>query len=395
MPVAALAFSGGLDTSYAVLALLREGYDVCTVTVDTGGFSSTEIDAIEERARVLGAKSHYTIDAKSDVYAGFFSYLIRGNVLRGGVYPVAVGAERFIQALELVETAREVGCEAVAHGCTAAGNDQIRFDVAVRALAPELTILAPIRDEQVSREASTAALKKAGVEVPPKTTRYSINVGLVGTTIGGGETHDPWQEIPEEAWAEAGSVIADDLGNTDIVIGFEEGLPTSLDGEGLTDLDLIARLDDVARPRGIGRGVHLGDTILGIKGRIGFVAPAATVLIAAHRELEKLVLTKRQADYKNAAGAYYGDLLHEGLYLDPVCRDLEVVLESSQERVCGDVRVRLKRGAFEVLGVRSSFALTRDAARYGEESKLWTGRDAAGFARIYGLPSFLAQREES
>jgi len=394
MPLAALAFSGGLDTSYAVLALRREGYDVVTVTVDTGGFSSTELEAIERRARELGAVRHLTLDRRREVYDRFFSFLIRGNVLRGGVYPVAVGAERFVQAEALARAAREQECTAVAHGCTAAGNDQIRFDVALAALAPDLAILAPIRDGQVSREASTAALAEAGITISPKTTRYSVNAGLVGTTVGGGETHDPWQEIPEDAWTEAGSAVEPGAGDLELVIGFDKGLPTSLDGEALPDIDLIARLDDVALPRGIGRGVHLGDTILGIKGRIGFVAPAATVLIAAHRELEKLVLTKRQADFKNAAGAYYGDLLHEGLYLDPVCRDLEALLEASQTRVAGDARVRLRPGRFEVTGVRSPHSLVHEDARYGEESALWTGRDAAGFARIYGLPSRLA-REES
>jgi argininosuccinate synthase len=391
MVAAALAFSGGLDTSYAVLALAREGYDVVTVTVDTGGFSGAERAAIAERAHALGAARHVDLDGRRAVYERFFSYLIRGNVLRGGVYPVAVGAERFVQAEMLAAAAREHGCAAVAHGCTGAGNDQIRFDVALRALAPELKILAPIRDGAVSRETSTRLLQEAGVAIPPKTTRYSVNAGLVGTTVGGGATHDPWEEVPEEAFAEAGSRVDPAAPERTMVLSFDTGLPVALDGGAFEPLDLLARLDAAARPLGIGRGVHLGDTILGIKGRIGFVAPAATVLIAAHRELEKLVLTKRQMDFKNHAAALFGDLLHEGLYLDPVCRDLEQAIVSSQARVSGDVRVRLRALGCDVLGVRSPHALVRGTARYGEASSLWDGRDAEGFAKLYGLPSRLAE----
>lgn len=389
MPAAALAFSGGLDTSYAVIALRREGYDVVTVTADTGGFTPGELETIRNRSQALGAVRHVLVDARQEVYDRFFAFVIRGNVLRGGVYPVAVGAERHAQAEALVAAAREHGCQAVAHGCTGAGNDQVRFDVAVRALAPELKLLAPVRAGMVTREESTAALRQAGVEVPAKQTRYSINAGLVGTTVGGGETHDPWAEIPEEAYAAAGSALGAGAAEHTLTIGFQEGLPVRLDGEALPALDLLARLDALARPLGIGRGVHLGDTILGIKGRIGFVAPAATVLIAAHRELEKLVLTKRQLDVKERAGKTYGDLLHEGLYLDPVCRDLERLLESSQARVAGDVRVRLRVRGCDVLGVRSPHALLSGGALYGEQSELWDGRDAEGFARLYGLAARL------
>jgi len=395
MSLAALAFSGGLDTSYAVLALKRAGHDVFTVTVDTGGFSADELKQIEERATAVGAVDHVTIDGRQAVYDRFFSYLIRGNVLRGRVYPVAVGAERIVQAEELVRAARERGADVVAHGCTAAGNDQVRFDVALGALAHDLEIVAPVRDAQVPRAESTRVLREAGVSIPEKTTRYSVNAGLVGTTVGGGETHDPWETIPEEAYNEAGSRIDEDARECVIVIGFERGLPVSIDGNRLDPLHLIARLDTLARPLGIGRGVHVGDTILGIKGRIGFVAPAATVLIGAHHELEKLVLTKRQATFKDNAGAYYGDLLHEGLYLDPVCRDLERLIDSSQKYVDGDVRVHLRRHSFSVLGARSPHSLVHSGATYGEQSSLWSGTDARGFARIYGLPSRLAEERES
>jgi argininosuccinate synthase len=391
MTVAALAFSGGLDTSFAVLALRREGYEVLTVTVDTGGFSAGDLAAIRARSEAVGARRHVAIDARLEVWDRFFSYLVRGNVLRGGVYPVAVGAERVLQAEHLVRAARAEGCGTVAHGCTGAGNDQVRFDVALRALAPDLEVLAPIRAGGVSREAAAAALREAGVAVAPRTTLYSVNAGLVGTTVGGGATHDPWAEIPEEAYEAAGSRIDPLAPEREVVLRFAAGLPVALDDEALEPLDLLARLDAWARPLGIGRGVHLGDTILGIKGRIGFVAPAATVLVAAHRELEKLVLTKRQAECKNHAGATYGDLLHEGLYHDPVCRDLERLLESSQARVAGEVRVRLRPRGCDVLGVRSPHGLVKAGARYGEGSALWDGRDAEGFARIYGLQARLAE----
>jgi len=394
MAVAALAFSGGLDTSYAVLALRREGYDVVTVTVDTGGFGPDDLTSIEARALAVGALEHVVVHARQAVYDHFFSTLIRGNVLRGGVYPVAVGAERFVQAEALVATARERGCTVLAHGCTGAGNDQVRFDVALRALAPGMELLAPIRDGEVTREQSTAALREAGIEIPPRETRYSINAGLVGTTVGGGATHDPWEEIPEEAFEEAGSRIDPAAKGGPLTLAFSKGLPTALDGEALKPLDLLARLDARARPLGIGRGVHLGDTVLGIKGRIGFVAPAATLLIAAHRELEKLVLTKRQRAFKDSAARTYGDLLHEGLYLDPVCRDIERLLVSSQERVEGEARLRLHPRGFAVTGVRSPKALMHAGARYGEESSLWDGRDAAGFAKLFGLQARIAKERE-
>ncbi len=391
MAVAALAFSGGLDTTFAVLALRRDGHDVVTVTVDTGGFTPDQLAAIGQRARAAGAKRHVAVDARREVYDRFFSFILRGNVLRGGIYPVAVGAERQVQAEHLLRVARAEGAEALAHGCTGAGNDQVRFDVALRALAPDLTVIAPIRSGGVSREDAAKTLEAAGLPVTRRATRYSVNQGLVGTTVGGGDTHDPWATVPEEAFEEAGSRLDPDAPEREIVIGFSKGLPVELDGAPLDPLDLMARLDAWARPLGIGRGVHLGDTILGIKGRIGFVAPAATILIAAHRELEKLVLTKRQRDLKDRGGAYYGDLLHEGLYLDPVCRDLERLLESSQERVSGDARMRLRRLGCDILGVRSPHALSVPGARYGEGSSLWDGRDAEGFAKIYGIAARLAE----
>ncbi|MFQ5844032.1 MAG: argininosuccinate synthase, partial [Planctomycetota bacterium] len=335
--MAALAFSGGLDTSYAVLALQREGHSVVTVTVDTGGASPAGLEAIERRARALGADAHVAVDGRREVYDRFFSHLIRANALRGGVYPVAVGAERVVQAEALVRAARQHDAALLAHGCTGAGNDQVRFDVALRVLAPELEVAAPIRTGQVDRERAAAVLREADIDVPAETARWSVNAGLVGTTIGGGETHDPWAEIPEQAYEAAGARLDPGAPESEVELGWSRGLPVALDGRRLDPLDLLARLDARARPLGIGRGVHLGDTILGIKGRIAFVAPAATVLIAAHRELEKLVLTRRQSAVKDRLGSLYADLLHEALYHDPVLRDVEALLESSQRSVEGNV----------------------------------------------------------
>ncbi len=385
-----LAFSGGLDTSFAAVWLREErGADVVTVTVDTGGFLPGEAERIRARSAEIGAARHVFADARRRVWDGFVSWLIRGNCLRGGVYPMAVGAERVAQAEETVRVAREVGATAVAHGSTGAGNDGVRFDVAFRALAPDLTILAPIRSLGLGRDQETAYLAARGIAVPAKTSRYSYNEGLWGVTIGGGETFDSWAEVPEECYRltrrEPG------LAAEDVVIGFTAGLPAALDGRPLDGLDLVAELNRRAGRHGVGRGLHVGDTILGIKGRVAFEAPAAVVLVHAHRELEKLVLTGRQNALKASLGDLWGALLHEGLWFDPVARDLEAFLDRSQERVTGDVRVRLSDGAFAVTGARSPHSLLgRGGAAYGERGAGWSGEEAAGFARLYGLAAELA-----
>jgi argininosuccinate synthase len=291
-----------------------------------------------------------------------------------------------------VAVAREVGAAAVAHGSTGAGNDQIRFDVALRVLAPDLEIVTPIRDAALTRPQAIAWLEQRGLPVPDRAGAYSINAGLWGTTWGGGWTHDPWSGPP----AELLDPPADAPAPIEIVLGWERGLPTALDGDTLAGPVLIERLGNLARRSGIGRHIHLGETALGIKGRIGFEAGAALLLIASHRELEKLVLTKWQSFWKDHLGRFYGDRLHEGQYFDPSLRDIEALITSSQQRVAGETRVHLAPGRFQVVGVRSPFSLMDPAvATYGEEPRLWTGDEARAFARVSAIPSFLAARAAS
>ena len=391
---AALAFSGGLDTSFCLQYLQEaKGYDVITVCVDTGGFDAEKLAEIEERAKSLGAIEHYTIDATQAVYDDHISYLIKGNVRRGSVYPLCVGAERVVQAKVVAKIAGERGATVFAHGSTGAGNDQIRFDVALRALRPEMPIIAPVRDEEWSREASSAYLLERGISVEAKTTTYSVNEGLWGVTIGGRETHDAWQTPPDEAYAWTTPPQQAPAEGAELLLRFENGLPVALNETRMEPVALVRELNALGASHGVGRGMHLGDTILGIKGRIAFEAPAAAILIEAHRELEKLVLTRWQQHLKDQLGSFYGMLLHEAQHFDPVMRDLEAFIDSSQETVTGDVRVRLQRGNLNVTGARSPFSmLNASAGTYGESNTLWSASDARGFCNIYGTQSVLAMQ---
>jgi argininosuccinate synthase len=391
---ALLAFSGGLDTSYCVLWLKSQGHEVHTVTVDTGGFSPAENDRIATLAKALGSTSHITVDARAELFQDYLRHLIAGNVLRGGLYPLSVSAERVCQARRVVAHAKEIGATALVHGSTGAGNDQVRFDVAFRALAPELTLMAPIRELAPSRAEERAYLAGHGFDFPEKIESYSVNEGMWGTSIGGKETLDPWQHLPESAYP--GGAVDPALAPRAIVVGFQDGVPVALDGETLAPVALVQALNDLGKTYGIGRGIHLGDTIMGIKGRVGFEAPAAHLLIAAHRELEKLVLTGKQLFWKESLGNLYGGLLHEGHFFDPLCRDLEAFLDSSQRSVTGDVRVKLHPLGFTVEGVRSPRSLVRpDMASYGESTRLWSGAEAAGFAKIFGVPQMVALKAQS
>lgn len=385
----ALAFSGGLDTSYCVPRLAEQGYAVHTVYVNTGGTSAAELAAIRKQAEAVGAVSHHEVDARQPVFDRFVRYLIQGNVLRGEVYPLSVSAERTQQALSVIETARRIGATAIAHGSTGAGNDQVRFDIAIRVLAPEMAIVTPIRDESLTRDAAIAYLETRKLPVPPKAGAFSINKGLWGTTWGGGWTHDTWAAPP----AELLDPPADAPAPVDAVIGWKEGVPVSIDGKEYAGADLIAAISEYTERYGIGHNIHVGETALGIKGRIGFEAGAALLLITAHRELEKLVLTKWQTYWKDHLSRFYGDRLHEGHYFDPALRDIEALITSSQQRVTGETRVRLAPGRFMVTGTRSPFSLMdKSVATYGEENRLWTGDEARAFARIGAIPSLLAAK---
>jgi argininosuccinate synthase len=389
-----LAYSGGLDTSFLVPWLAqRERRPVITVTVDTGGIDSAAARALAERSRALGAIGHHQVDARADYFEQVLRFLIIGNVRRGQLYPLCVGAERVMQAQTIARVARELGSDTVAHGCTAAGNDQVRFEVALRTLAPDLKVLAPVRDEAFKREYELAYLEERGLPVPPTGARYSVNRGLWGVTIGGRETLTSVGSIPEEAWLLTRNAFAQPRAPERHVLEFRAGRPVALDGRAAPPVAIIEALETLVAPFGIGRGIHLGDTIIGTKGRVAFEAPAAEALLTAHRELEKLVLTARQQRMKELVAQPYGDLVHEGQLLDPVCRDIEALFESTQRRVTGAVHVLLRTGNLFVEGVESPYSLMA-ASRgvYGEAAGEWSAADSLGFSRIVSLPGMFHAR---
>lgn len=390
-----LAFSGGLDTSFCV-PYLREKYGepVFTVTVDTG--ASLDETALKARSIKLGAEKHFHIDARQTLYEDYLKFLIMGNVLRGGIYPLCVGAERVVQALEVVRIAQQVGARAIAHGSTGAGNDQVRFDSVVHLFADEMELITPIRDEGLTRQDTTGFLLERGFSVPEKTTRYSINEGLWGTTIGGEETLGTTEPLPDEAYPHTVPAAEAPKVGLELCIQFQNGLPIALDGEELSPVALITKLASIGAEHGVGRNIHVGDTILGLKGRIGFEAPAPLILITAHRELEKLVLTKWQRYQKDQLSDFYGMLLHEGQYFDPVMRDIEAFLASSQNGVTGSVFVRLYKGNISVQGCESPHSMfDTGVATYGEETALWDGPDARSFSKLSGLQAYLAYKARS
>jgi argininosuccinate synthase len=389
-----LAFSGGLDTSWCVPHLAESlGAEVVTVTVDTGGLDADAATGLERRSRALGAREHLRVDARREYFDRVLRFLIAGNVRRGGSYPLSVGAERSIQAAVVARTARELGIGAVAHGSTAAGNDQVRFEVALRALDPELEILAPVRDSGVARADQVAFLAARGLPVPAHGATYSVNRGLWGTTIGGRETKGSEAPLPEAAWVATRGAFDAPRAPERHALAFERGVPTAWDGAALDPVALLERVETAAAPFGIGRGIHLGETILGIKGRVAYEAPAAETILTAHRELEKLVLTGRQLEIKEAAAAAYGKLVHEGQHLEPAARDLEALLASSQARVTGRVFLLFRPGALFVEGVASPHSLlAASRGAYGEAAGEWTAADARGFARLAALPAELHAR---
>lgn len=389
-----LAFSGGLDTSFCV-PWLKENYgrDVITACVDTGGIDAQAAVALKERSLALGAIEHVLIDAKQDFFDSVIKYLIAGNVLRGQAYPLCVGAERGLQAERLATLAAERGATTVAHGCTAAGNDQVRFEVALRTLNPGLEVLAPVRDNNWVREEQLSYLEQHGLPLPSQGSAYSINRGLWGITIGGKETLTSEDSIPESAWVLSATAFADPEPPTNHTLEFQAGIPVALDNESLHPVTLIEKLEALAGRYGIGRGIHLGDTVLGTKGRVAFEAPAAITLITAHRELEKLVLSGQQMRIKDNVSAIYGDLVHEGKQLDLACDDLEALLSSSQKRVSGTVSFTLRPGQLFIQGTSSPHSLlAATKGVYGESAGEWTASDALGYARILSLPGSLQTR---
>jgi len=389
-----LAYSGGLDTSFLV-PWLAENYQrpIITVTVDTGGIDAGSAELLRQRSRQLGAIAHHQIDARADYFEQVLRFLIMGNVRRGQLYPLCVGAERVMQAQTIARMARELNTDTIAHGCTAAGNDQVRFEVALRTLAADLTVLAPVRDRAFRRNEELEYLQQRSLPVPPFGAAYSINRGLWGVTIGGTETLTSSGSIPDSAWVLSRDAFTQPRAPARHTLRFEAGRPVALDGARLDAVSLIEQLEALTAPFGIGRGIHLGDTIIGTKGRVAFEAPAADALLTAHRELEKLVLSARQQRIKDSVAAPYGDLVHEGQLLDPVCRDIEALLLSSQRRVSGEVHLLLRPGSLFIEGVESPYSLMKASKGvYGEAVGEWTPTDALGFSKIVALPGVFYRR---
>ncbi len=375
-----LAYSGGLDTSYCVKYLTKEfGYEVHAVSVNTGGFSDNEIEANKQKALMLGAKSYVNIDAVQTFYDTVVKYLVYGNVLKNNTYPLSVSAERIVQALEIVRYAKKTDAQAIAHGSTGAGNDQIRFDLIFQVLAPEIEIVTPIRDKKLSRQEEIDYLKQNGLDWPWEKAKYSINKGLWGTSVGGAETLTSHLPLPEEAYPS--QLTATEPKN--ISLTFERGQLTALDGQKDTPVRNIEKLQQKASAYAIGRDIHVGDTIIGIKGRVGFEAAAPLIIIKAHHALEKHTLTKWQQHWKEQLGNWYGMLLHEGQYLDEVMRNIEVFFESTQKNVSGEVFVTLHPYRFTIDGIDSPHDLMKsDFGQYGETNKAWSAEEAKGFIKI-------------
>ncbi len=388
-----LAFSGGLDTSFCCIYLSRDlGLEVHSVIVNTGGFSDEELKTIEKRAYELGVKSHTTIDETEDYYRGTIKYLIFGNVLKNATYPLSVSAERVSQATAIANYAKKIGAECVAHGSTGAGNDQVRFDMIFQTLIPGVEIITPIRDLQLSREDEIEYLNKHGVEYSAEKAKYSINKGLWGTSVGGAETLTSNQYLPEAAWP----TPVTSTEPLQISIDFEKGEPVGLNGNKIGAVKVIQELQALAQPYGIGRDIHVGDTIIGIKGRVGFEAAGPLILIKAHHTLEKHTLTKWQLSWKDQLAGFYGNYMHEGQMHDPVMRDMEAFLQSSQDTVTGRVFVELHPYRFVILGVESDHDLMSNKfGSYGEMNKGYTGDDVKGFSKIFGNQTIIWHKVNS
>ncbi len=378
-----LAFSGGLDTSFCAKYLSEEkGYEVHTAVANTGGFDAAELARIEKRAFDLGVASHAALDVTEEYYNKSIRYMVYGNVLRNGTYPISVSSERIFQAIAIINYAKQIGATHVAHGSTGAGNDQVRFDLTFEILAPEIKILTPTRDMVLTREYEINYLKEHGIVADFTKMEYSINAGLWGTSIGGKETLKSEQTLPESAYPK--QVTKTD--GEQLILGFEKGEICTVNGKTFANkVDAINTIEAIGSAYGIGRDMHIGDTIIGIKGRVGFEAAGAMLIINAHKMLEKHTLTKWQQYWKDQIGTWYGMFLHEAQYLEPVMRDMEAFLENTQANVTGEVIINLRPLSYTLVGVNSDFDLMKtDFGEYGEVNKAWTSDDVKGFTKILG-----------
>lgn len=385
-----LAFSGGLDTSFCCIYLTKDrDLEVHSVIVNTGGFSDEELKQIEQRAYALGVTSHAVVDETLNYYENCIKYLVFGNVLKNATYPLSVSAERVSQATAIAKYVNKIGADYVAHGSTGAGNDQVRFDMIFNILIPGVEIITPIRDLKLSREAEIEYLNNHGVEYTAEKARYSINKGIWGTSVGGKETLTSNQTLPEEAWPTQVSETEE----RDIELSFVRGELVSLDGQKYTPVKAIQKLQEIAQAYGIGRDIHVGDTIIGIKGRVGFEAAAPMIIIKAHHTLEKHTLTKWQLSWKDQLATFYGNWLHEGQFHDPIMRDIEAFLSNTQETVTGKVFVKLHPYRFQIIGIESEHDLMSNKfGSYGEMNNSWSGEDVKGFSKIFGNQTMIWHR---
>ncbi len=385
-----LAFSGGLDTSFCCIYLTKDrDLEVHSVIVNTGGFSDEELKQIEKRAYALGVTSHAVVDETLNYYESCIKYLVFGNVLKNATYPLSVSAERVSQATAIANYVKMIGADYVAHGSTGAGNDQVRFDMIFNILIPGVEIITPIRDLKLSREAEIEYLNKHGVEYTAEKARYSINKGIWGTSVGGAETLTSHDTLPEEAWP----TQVTQTEPRKLELEFEQGELVGLNGESMPSVKAIQKLQEIAQPYGVGRDIHVGDTIIGIKGRVGFEAAAPMIIIKAHHALEKHTLTKWQLSWKDQLASFYGNWLHEGQFHDPVMRNIEAFLTDTQKTVSGKVFVKIYPYRFEIIGIESAHDLMSNKfGSYGEMNNSWSGEDVKGFSKIFGNQTMIWHR---
>jgi argininosuccinate synthase len=385
-----LAFSGGLDTSFCCIYLSRDrDLEVHSVIVNTGGFSEEELQQIEKRAYALGVTSHAVVDETLNYYESCLKYLVYGNVLKNATYPLSVSAERVSQATAIANYVKSIGANYVAHGSTGAGNDQVRFDMIFNIMIPGVEIITPIRDLKLSREAEIEYLNKHGVEYTAEKARYSINKGIWGTSVGGKETLTSNETLPEDAWP----TQVTQTEPRKLELEFEQGELVGINGESLSPVKAIQKLHEIAQPYGIGRDIHVGDTIIGIKGRVGFEAAAPMIIIKAHHTLEKHTLTKWQLSWKDQLSSFYGNWLHEGQFHDPIMRNIEAFLRDTQKTVSGKVFLKLHPYRFEIIGIQSDNDLMSNKfGSYGEMNNSWSGEDVKGFSKIFGNQTMIWHR---